>query len=75
VLRQLRLHPEGVNQTAWATPWVIDRKDPILRVAARIEELRREGYVIRTRRLANNTATYFLISEPAAGEAAVDRAA
>jgi hypothetical protein len=75
VLRQLRLHPEGVNQTAFSAPWVIDQQKPIQRVAARVEELRREGYVITTRRLANNTATYRLISELAVGEAAADRAA
>lgn len=80
VLRALRQYPDGVNQTAWSAPWVIDSQKPIQRVAARIEELRREGYVITTRRLANGTASYRLVSEPdttstAAGEAAADRAA
>jgi hypothetical protein len=85
VLRQLRAHPEGVNETAWAPPWVIDHGKPIQRVAARIWELRQAGFEIRTRRLANQTATYVLEAEPStstatltAGEAAAvttDRAA
>jgi hypothetical protein len=85
VLDQLRAHPEGVNETAFAAPWVIDGGKPIQRVAARVFELRQEGFQIRTRRLANGTATYILESEPASststtavGEAAAvatDRAA
>lgn len=75
VLRQLRLHPQGLNETAFAAPFVIDGGLPIQRVAARIYELKQLGFDIRTRRLSNGTASYVLISEPAAGEAATDRAA
>ncbi len=42
----------------------IDGREPILRLAARIGELRKAGCSIRTRREANGTATYALISEP-----------
>jgi hypothetical protein len=68
VLRALRAHPEGVNETAWAPPWVIDGGKSMQRIAARIWELRQEGYVITTRRMANDSATYILVSEPAAAE-------
>jgi hypothetical protein len=79
VLRQLRLHPTGLNETAFAPPAVVDGGLPIQRVAARIYELKQDGFEIRTRRLANGTASYVLIAEPptstAADPAADQRAA
>lgn len=61
ILAVLRHRPNGVNETAFAAPAVIDGGLPIQRVAARIFELRSEGYDIRSHRESNGTATYRLI--------------
>jgi hypothetical protein len=46
-----------------------DGGKPIIRLPARINDLRDSGHVIDTRRAANRTADYFLISEPRRVEA------
>lgn len=42
----------------------LDGGKPILRVAARVKELRIEGYEISTERASNGTARYRLVSSP-----------
>lgn len=75
VLAALRAHPAGVNETAFAAPRVLDGGSPILRVAARIFELRSEGHDIRTARERNGTATYRLrVTAVADGRIEDDRA-
>lgn len=49
-----------VNVTDFAAPNVIDGGKPIMRMAARVQELRDQGYAITTRRLSNGTAQYEL---------------
>lgn len=68
VLAVLRAHPEGVNETAFALPNVIDGGTPIRRVAPRIFELRQDGFDIETHRESNGTATYKLIEVAAVDE-------
>lgn len=46
------------NEVEFAAPNVVDGGDPIQRVAARIYDLKQEGWVIDTRRERNGTATY-----------------
>lgn len=64
VLAALRATPAGVNETAFAAPAVLDGGKPILRVAARVFELRSAGHEIRTELERNGTATYRLRIPP-----------
>lgn len=63
-LEQACLEGCGINETAFALPSVIDGGKPIRRVAARVHDLRKLGYRIRTVREANLTATYYLVGAP-----------
>lgn len=51
----------GVRPEDFLTPNVVDGGKPIMRVAARIADLRREGHVIRSH--PGTTARYELVSE------------
>lgn len=62
VLKALRAAgPSGVDTTAFLAPSVIDGGKPVLRLAARIRDLRDQGHRITSRRLMNNTVRYFLV--------------
>jgi len=46
VLRMLRRHPDGVCQAEFLLPNVLDGGHPITRLAARVRDLKDEGYEI-----------------------------
>jgi hypothetical protein len=61
VLKALRdAGPNGVDTTAFLAPSVIDGQKPILRLAARVRDLRDQGHRITSQRLMNGTVRYFL---------------
>lgn len=64
IAKALREHGK-VRTTDFCTPPVLDGGPPILRVAARIENLKKQGWRIVPRRLMNNTCEYVLLSPPA----------
>lgn len=62
----------AVSTVDFLGPRVIDGGEPILRLPARVDELRQRGWTIRTERETNRTARYVLLSAPlAAAPAAV----
>lgn len=61
VLALLRTRKEaGVSPIDFAAPNVVDGEKPVMRVAARILELRKDGFDITTGRAVNGTAIYRL---------------
>ncbi len=60
VLDELRRGP--VKVTDFAAPDVCDGAKPILRVAARVDELRKQGFDITSSRASNGCAIYTLAS-------------
>jgi hypothetical protein len=62
VLRQLQRAGRVLPYEDFTLP-TVDGLKPIARVAPRIEELRSEGYDIRTRLAANGTAVYVLADQ------------
>jgi hypothetical protein len=61
----LRMYRIGsVSPIDFAAPDVCDDGKPIMRVAARIKDLRDRGYTIRSSRAANGTAIYRMESQP-----------
>lgn len=62
VLARLRLGP--VKPTDFLLPGVVDGARPIMRVAARIKDLRDEGYGIQTGKGPGGVALYTLTSSP-----------
>lgn len=75
VLAALRANPQGLNETRFAAPNVIDGGAPIQRVAARIWDLKQDGHVITVRRERNLTATYMLREASDQGQLLEERAA
>lgn len=70
VLRLLRQRGrDGVDPTDFAAPHVRDGGKPIMRLAARINDLRARGFVITTSR-RGAVASYVLVSGPALPEPA-----
>lgn len=61
ILRALRNGP--VNPVDFQAPRVCDGGAPILRVAARINDLQANGHRIRSDRADNRTSTYTLVQE------------
>ncbi len=71
VLRQRR--GDGVTVIEFRPPDVIDGGAPIERLAARVEELRKRGHRIDTRKGRTRLARYVLIESPAGTKAAAAR--
>ena len=64
-LRILAALEQGtVSPVDFAAPNVIDGGKPVMRVAARVKELRDAGYTIRSSRAANGIALYTLEATP-----------
>ena len=63
LLRERAAEGRGLNPTDLLPP-VANGRPPVTRMAARIDELRAAGFSIVSRREANRTATYYLVSEP-----------
>lgn len=59
-----RAGPDGVSPVDFALPEVVDGGRPIMRLAARILDLRRQGLSINVSSDPNGTARYVLTSEP-----------
>jgi len=57
----------GVPATDFLLPDVVDGGKPIMRMAARVLELRQQGLSIDTRTDPNGVARYVLVSEPGPG--------
>jgi hypothetical protein len=60
VLRALRDHPDGITAVDFAAPDVVDGGHPIMRVAARVKELRDLGAEIFADGRRNGVAIYRL---------------
>lgn len=71
VLHALQKHPRGLTQIAFDLPRTVDGGPPIKRVAARIEELRKDGYVIVDAGRAHGCKIYRL--QTASAPSAADR--
>ena len=64
VLALLRERGEsGVNTAEFQELPIVDGGAPILRLAARIDNLKHRGFAITSRRQPNGTSTYTLVSE------------
>lgn len=63
LLRERALHDRSLNPVDLLDA-TADGGPPILRLPARINNLRDAGYRIYTRRAPNRTADYFLLGEP-----------
>lgn len=68
ILLALRSGP--VSPIDFAAPNVIDGGLPVMRVAARVQDLRDRGYEISTMTAANGTAVYTLTGDVDLGDAA-----
>lgn len=64
LLRERAGAGRGVNTTELQELPVADGGRPILRLAARVHQLRERGFVISGRRERNGTQTYVLLAEP-----------
>jgi hypothetical protein len=64
VLRARAAAGRSVNTIDFLAP-AVDGGAPILRLPARVNDLRNTGFLIETRRALNGTADYRLIDEPA----------
>lgn len=65
-----RLHHARVVRHDDFLPPTIDGRKPILRLAARIYDLRQRGYKIRDERTESGMVDYFLVARPAGAEVA-----
>jgi hypothetical protein len=63
VLLALERHRRGITQVDFDSP-TIDGREPIRRVASRIDELRAAGYRIDSRGRRHRMAVYVLLGEP-----------
>ena len=67
VLKLLRAREgEGINTTDLMAP-AADGGKPILRLAARIDDLRKRGHGFEVRRRSNGTVTYVLLHDAERG--------
>lgn len=74
VLRALQeRRGDGVTPVHFAAPDVLDGGSPIMRVAARVQDLRDRGHRIETRKGRGGVARYVLIESPAGTKAARSR--
>jgi hypothetical protein len=64
----------GVHQTDFDVGRVVDGGKPIRRLAARVDELKRDGHWFTTRRNRDRTITYILVRDAAALEPALHAA-